>query len=159
VTTVDRGVFDTSEGTVHLILGCGGTNANLDNYGGDSADGQREAKVFTRHNAPAPSSTRGVYTRAGADAREDAPWSAKRDTATGYGVAVFDLDPGSAPGGQTSITVTHYHAVGADPVNPGSRAHGGPVAQYTEFETFRLVRPRSDGGRRSGAAAVTAGQP
>ena len=28
VTTVDSGVFDTSQGTVHLILGCGGTDAN-----------------------------------------------------------------------------------------------------------------------------------
>jgi hypothetical protein len=35
----DTGVFDTSQGTVHLVLGCGGTNANLDDYGTDTADG------------------------------------------------------------------------------------------------------------------------
>jgi hypothetical protein len=28
VTTTDTGVFDTSKGTVHLVLGGGGTSAN-----------------------------------------------------------------------------------------------------------------------------------
>ena len=45
-------------------------------------------------------------------------------------------------GGQTSITVTQYHAVGADPVNPETGAKGAPTPDYTEFETFTLVRPR-----------------
>ena len=80
--------------------------------------------------------------RAAADAVEDAIWSARRDTSTGYGVAVFDVDPGTRAG-QTSITVTQYHAVGADPVNPVTGAKGAPTPDYTEFETFRLVRPRS----------------
>jgi hypothetical protein len=144
VTTTDSGVFDTSQGTVHLILGCGGTNANLDIYGTDTADGVTQARVFTKPNRPGPSSTPGVYARAGADATEDAAWSAKRDTSTGYGIAVFDVDPGTESGGQTSITVTHYHAVGADPVNPATRAKGAPTGDYTVFETFTLVRPRSD---------------
>ena len=30
VTTTDSGVFDTSQGTVHLVLGCGGSDANPD---------------------------------------------------------------------------------------------------------------------------------
>ena len=59
VTTTDSGVFDTSQGTVHLILGCGGTDAPLDEYGTDTADGQRQAKVFTRANRPALTSTPG----------------------------------------------------------------------------------------------------
>ena len=101
------------------------------------------AKVFTRANRPALTSTPGVYARAGADAVEDAIWSARRDTSTGYGIAVFDVEPaGSEAGGQASIKVTHYHAVGADPVNPGTGAKGRPTPDYTEFETFRLVRPR-----------------
>ena len=144
VTTADTGVFDTSKGTVHLILGCGGTSAPLDEYGLDAADGDRQAKVFSRANRPAPTSTPGVYARAGADAVEDATWSAKRDTLTGYGIAVFDVDPGAGPGDQTTITVTQYHAVGADPVNPATGAKGAPTPDYTEFETFTLVRPRSD---------------
>jgi Purple acid Phosphatase, N-terminal domain/Calcineurin-like phosphoesterase len=157
VTTADTGVFDTSRGTVHLVLGCGGTSANLDDYGVDAADGLRQAKVFTRPNRPVPAPAPGVYTRRGADAVEDATWSASRDPSTGYGIAVFDVDPGT-PGGHTSITVTYYHAAGADPVNPATGDHGAPTPDYTEFETFTLVRPRSDarrGGRRP--ERVTAG--
>ena len=45
-------------------------------------------------------------------------------------------------GGHPSIKVTHYHAVGADPVNPGTGVKGAPTPDYTEFETFTLVRPR-----------------
>jgi hypothetical protein len=144
VTTTDSGVFDTSTGTVHLILGCGGTDANLDDYGIDTADGLRQAKVFTRADRPALTSTPDVYARAAADAVEDAIWSARRDTSTGYGIAVFDVnpDPGDFPG-QTSISVTQYHAVGADPVNPATGDKGAPTPDYTEFETFTLVRPRS----------------
>jgi hypothetical protein len=144
VTTQDTGVFDTSQGTVHLILGCGGTDANLDDYGTDTADGQGQAKVFTRANRPVLTTTPDVYDRAAADAVEDAIWSAKRDTSTGYGIAVFDVDPeGLETAGQTSITVTQYHALGADPVNPATGAKGAPTPDYTEFETFTLVRPRS----------------
>jgi hypothetical protein len=145
VTTTDRGTFDTSQGTVYLILGCGGTSANLDSYGLDTADGDTQARVFTAANRPIPSpTTPGAFVRVGAQATEDAIWSAKRDTDTGYGIAVFDVDPGSRASGQTSITVTHYHALGADPVNPNTGAKGAPTADYTVFETFALVRPRSD---------------
>ncbi len=144
VTTVDSGTFDTSEGTVYLILGCGGTSANLDIYGVDTADGDTQARVFIQPNRPIPSATPGVYARVGAQATEDAIWSAKRDTATGYGIAVFDVDPGNRSDGQTSITVTQYHALGADPVNPNTGAKGAPTPDYTLFETFTLVRPRTD---------------
>jgi Calcineurin-like phosphoesterase len=140
VTTTDSGVFDTSQGTVHLILGCGGTDTNLDDYGGD---GQHQAKVFTRANRPVLTSTPDVYARAEADAVEDAVWSARRDSSTGYGIAVFDVHPDPEDfAGQTRITVTHYHAVGADPVNPATGAKGAPTPDYTQFETFSLVRPR-----------------
>jgi hypothetical protein len=152
VTTTAASRFDTSAGTVHLILGGGGTSAPLDEYGLDTADGLRQAKVFTRPNRPVPGTSAGTFTRAAADAVEDATWSAMRDPATGYGVAVFDLDPGE-PGGETSITVTYYHAAGADPANPGTGAAGAPNPDYTPFETFTLARPRSDGpGRGAGAA-------
>jgi hypothetical protein len=30
VTTTDNGVFGTSQGTIHLVLGSGGTNGNPD---------------------------------------------------------------------------------------------------------------------------------
>jgi hypothetical protein len=147
VTTTDSSVFDTSQGTVHLVLGCGGTNTNPGSYGTGAADGLPQARVFTRANRPEPTSAPGVYARAGADAVEDATWSARRDTSTSYGIAVFDVDPGSEADGQTSITVTHYHASGADPGNPTTGVPGAPTDDYTVFETFTLVRPRSDGRR------------
>jgi hypothetical protein len=69
---------------------------------------------------------------------------------------VFDVDPG-VPGGMTSIKVTHYHAVGADPVNPATGEAGAPTPDYTEFETFTLVRPRSDRSGRTPAAPQRVG--
>ncbi|HUY46208.1 MAG TPA: fibronectin type III domain-containing protein [Streptosporangiaceae bacterium] len=71
------------------------------------------------------------------------------DTGYSYAVtagndSVFDLDPGER-GGETTITVSYHHAVGADPANPATGAAGAPNPHYTEFETFTLVRPRSDG--------------
>ncbi len=143
VTTADTGRFDTSAGTVHLILGTGGTSAPLDEYGTDQANGLREAKVFTKPNRPVPGATPGTYLRPGSDAREDAVWSARQDPSTGYGIAVFDVDPGSRPGGETTITVTYYHAAGADPVNPNTGAKGAPNPSYTPFETFTLARRRA----------------
>jgi hypothetical protein len=78
VTTDDTGVFDTSQGAVHLVLGCGGTSAPLDEYGLDTADGLRQAKIFTTANRPQPTTTAGVFARSAADAVEDATWSAKQ---------------------------------------------------------------------------------
>jgi hypothetical protein len=119
VTTVDSGVFDTSQGTVHLVLGRAG-----------GATGARAG---------------------GADGVENAAWSARRDTATGYGVAVFDVNPGAEAGAQTSITVRYYHAVDADPGDgdgdSAAPGDGGPSDDYALFDTFTLVRPRSDGRR------------
>ena len=118
VTTVDSGVFDTSQGTVHLELGRAGGAIGAGRAGG-------------------------------ADGVENATWSARRDTATGYGVAVFDVNPGAEAGAQTSITVRYYQAVDADPGDgPGAGpGDGGPSDDYALFDTFTLVRPRSDGRR------------
>jgi hypothetical protein len=156
VTTVDNGRFDTSTGTVHLCLGTGGTSAPLDEYGVDTANGLRQAKVFTQPNRPVPGSATGTFTRAGADALEDAVWSASTDPATGYGIGVFDVHPGEHHGDETTITVTYHHATGADPVNPNTGAAGSPDPNYTPFETFTLVRPRSDRHHRSSRRSATA---
>ncbi len=77
-----------------------------------------------------PGAAAGTFVKPGADAVEDAIWSARRDTDTGYGIAVFDLDPGQ-PGGKTSITISYYHALGADKV---------PTANYDLFETLVLAK-------------------
>ncbi|HEY0933586.1 MAG TPA: metallophosphoesterase family protein [Trebonia sp.] len=157
VTRVDSGVFDTSQGTVHLALGSGGGAA-----GGSGPDpaaaaaggfpaGLRTAAVFTRPPGPfrpvAGDGVPGGSPRPAADATETATWSARRDSTAGYGIAVFDVSPGTEKGGQTSVTVRYYHAVGAGPVNPATGEPGPPGGDYTLFETFTLVRPRSDGRR------------
>jgi hypothetical protein len=126
------GTFDTSRGTIHLILGGGGTSAPLDVYGVDAANGRTQAKVFTKPNRPIPGAVAGTFVRAAADAVEDAIWSAQRDTGTGYGIAVFDLDP-DVPGGKTSITIRYYHAPGADKA---------PTPNYELFETVVLSKKR-----------------
>jgi hypothetical protein len=133
------GSFDTSRGTIHLILGGGGTSAPLDVYGQDPSDGAVRAKVFTKPNRPTPSTTTaGAFVRLPADAIEDAIWSAQRDTSTGYGIAVFDLDPGpDHDHGKTTITINYYHAPGADKV---------PTSDYELFETIVLSKHRR--GRR-----------
>ncbi len=132
-----NGSFDTSRGTIHLILGGGGTSSPLDAYGVNPANGQPQAKVITRWNRPEPIGESGLFTKPGADALEDAIWSARRDTDTGYGIAVFDLDPGG-PQGQTTITIRYYHAQGADHL---------PSSEYELFETILLAKDRRDHAR------------
>jgi hypothetical protein len=127
-----NGQFDTRLGTIHLILGGGGTSAPLDTFGVNATTGLPQAKVITRSNRPVPAAVPGSFTKHGADALEDAIWSARRDTETGYGVAVFDLDPGVA-GGNTSITMRYYHAAGADRVATSS---------YELFDTLVVAKPR-----------------
>ncbi|MGA2189180.1 MAG: metallophosphoesterase family protein [Steroidobacteraceae bacterium] len=128
------GRFDTSRGTIHFILGGGGTSTPLDAYGVNPSTGRPQAKVITKANRPVPGTASGTFVRHGADALEDAIWSARRDTGTGYGIAVFDLDPG-ARRGQTSITIRYYHASGADRL---------PTSDYAWFETVVLAKARRD---------------
>ncbi|WP_441459964.1 metallophosphoesterase, partial [Burkholderia thailandensis] len=134
VVTTDPadGKFDTSRGTIHMILGGGGTSAPLDVYGENPATGLPQARVFTKPNRPVPGPAPNTFVRRGADAVEDAIWSARRDTGTGYGIAVFDYEPGEH-GGHSTITVNYYHAPGADQK---------PTAEYELFETIVLSKPR-----------------
>lgn len=127
--------FDTTHGTIHLILGGGGTSSPLDVYGVNPDNGSPQAKVITRRNEARPGPG-GVFVKPGADAVEDAIWSARRDTVTGYGIAVFDLDPGGADG-KTSITMRYYHASAADrsPV---------PASAYELFDTLVITKQRRD---------------
>jgi hypothetical protein len=87
-----------------------------------------------------------VFVKHGADALEDAIWSARRDAVTGYGIAVFDLDPGVA-GGKSSITMRYYHAVGADQA---------PSSQYELFDTLTIVKDRRD-AKSAGARMIASG--
>ncbi|NUS12952.1 MAG: purple acid phosphatase [Streptomyces sp.] len=122
--------IDTSEGTVHLILGGGGTASHDDVFLGDSAgDGVPDATVRTKR----------LPFKADPDATEKATWSAVRDpdTAYPYGVAVFDVDPGHLPGGRTTITVSYYHTPASTAVDPSP----APVL----YDRFTVHRNRRDG--------------
>jgi hypothetical protein len=62
---------------------------------------------------------------------EAAPWSAVRNAAHAYGFAAFTVDPGSEPGGPTTMKVVYYDVM-------------GPDGRLAAFETFTLRRPRRD---------------
>ena len=165
VTTVDGGVFDTSQGCVHLVVGCGAAGAGAAEAGtaaagagradtrGPAASGAESAEarlaaVYTRPASLVPDPrTPDGWASPAADAVEEATWSARRDTSAGYGIAVFDVDPGTEAGGQTSITVHYYHAAGPEPAGAYPGGCGPADDYYTLFDTFTLVRPRSDGRR------------
>ena len=133
VTTDASGPFDTSKGTVYMVLGGGGTDKRDNVYGAKIAN----TTTFTQIRTGAKPT---------ADATEPAAWSAMTDPVDAYGVAHFQVDPGK-PGENTTITVTYYHAP--------TQTSGTP--DYSVLESFQLTRPRRDRffgvGNREKAAA------
>jgi 3',5'-cyclic AMP phosphodiesterase CpdA len=116
-------VIDTTKGTVHMVIGGGGTSAPSNQLFFNPP----ACRVITAVGAPDAVTGKRlpIYVK------EEAPWSAVRNTAHAYGFAEFKLDPGTRRGGYTTITVTYYDVVGND---------GKPAP----FETFTLRRPRRD---------------
>lgn len=119
----ETNVIDTTKGTVHMVIGGGGTSAPSNQLFFNPP----ACRVIMAVGAPDATTGKRppVYVK------ESAPWSAVRNAAHSYGFAAFRLDPGSRPGGYTTITVTYYDVVG----------NGGELAP---FETFTLRRPRRD---------------
>jgi len=116
-------VIDTTKGTVHMVIGGGGTSAPSNQLFFDPP----ACRVITAVGEPdaATGKRPPVYVK------EDAPWSAVRNAAHSYGFAAFTLDPGAHRGDLTTIKVTYYDVVGPD-------GHLAP------FESFTLRRPRRD---------------
>ena len=116
-------VIDTRQGTVHMVIGGGGTSRPSNAMFFDPP----QCRVITAVGAPDPKTGRRppVYVR------EHAPWSAVRNAAHAYGFAAFAVDPGTGPGDFTTIKVTYYDVVGSE-------------GQLAPFETFTLRRPRRD---------------
>ncbi len=143
VSTTDTGTFDTSQGTVHLILGGGGTDANLDEYGVDTKDGLRQAKVFTKPNRPAPTTTAGVYARPGAE-------RGRGRHVVGEAGCRHRVRRGGVRRRPRRAGWPHQHhchllpRAGRRPGEPRHRGDGRAHPDYTEFETFTLTRPRAD---------------
>ena len=119
----DTDVIDTPRGTVHMVIGGGGTSLPSNQLFFDPP----ACRVITAVGAPDPATGKRppIYVK------EEAPWSAVRNAAHSYGFAAFDLDPGSRAGDFTTIKVTYYDVV-------------GPGGQLAPFETFTLRRPRRD---------------
>lgn len=116
-------VIDTTKGTVHMVIGGGGTSVPSNQLFFNPP----ACRVITAVGEPDPKTGKRppVYLK------EQAPWFAVRNAAHAYGFAAFTLDPGSASGGTTSIKVVYYDVV-------------GPDGQIAPFETFTLTRPRRD---------------
>ena len=116
-------VVDTSSGTVHMVLGGGGTSAPSNQL----FFSPPRCRVITEVG-PRDATT---GKRPPVYVQEDAPWSAVRDAAHSYGFASFTVDPGLVRGGETSMRVTCFNVV-------------GPYGELMPFETFTLRRNRSD---------------
>ncbi|HEX4198952.1 MAG TPA: metallophosphoesterase family protein [Caulobacteraceae bacterium] len=116
-------LIDTDKGTVHMVIGGGGTSRPSNSLFSDPP----HCRVITAVGAadPATGKRPPVYVT------EPAAWSAVRNAAHPYGFAAFDVDPGSRRGGFTTIRVTYYDVV-------------GPDGRLAPFETFTLRRPRRD---------------
>jgi len=129
--------WNTSEGTVYLVLGGGGTNGPTNTYGTDTADDTPRAKVITTRNAVVGTEATG-FSKNGADSVEDAPWSAAINPTDAYGYSIFDVDPGRLPG-ETTITF-QYFAIPAVS-NEAGTAHDGTTTLPTRpTETFVFGR-------------------
>ena len=116
-------VIDTTKGTVHMVIGGGGTSIPSN----ELFFHPPQCRVIVSVGAPDPATGKRppVYVT------ENAPWSAVRNAAHAYGFAAFTVDPGARPGGETTMKVVYYDVV-------------GPDGRLAPFETFSLRRPRRD---------------
>ncbi|HWS94129.1 MAG TPA: metallophosphoesterase family protein [Mycobacterium sp.] len=114
-------LIDSTRGTVHLVIGGGGTSLPTNAM----FFPQPRCRVLTGVGAFDPS----IGRKAPIYVLEDAPWSAFRDRDNPYGFAAFDVDPGQ-PGGNTSIKATHY-------------APSGPFGEVAVVDQFTLTKPRA----------------
>ncbi|HEY2478083.1 MAG TPA: hypothetical protein VGI17_05075 [Solirubrobacterales bacterium] len=122
--------WDTSKGTVHLIVGGGGASSTIGDTK-DPATGLMEGQLWSDASGSMK-------------AREDATWLALYDTDDAYGYAVFDVDPGDGPG-ETSITFQWFQMPsGVDGVTV--------LPPTTPLEKF--VFTRLSGQMNAGVAAI-----
>jgi alkaline phosphatase D len=121
--------FNTTLGTVYMVLGGGGTNKRDNTYNSGTAN----VTTFTQIRVGTAFDGIAAGTKPLPDASEPCSWSANKDTTDAYGIALFSVDPG-VQGGNTTITVTYYHAP--------TQTSGTP--NYSVYDTFYLTRPRSD---------------
>jgi hypothetical protein len=127
VTDARTDVVDTTKGTVHMIIGGGGTSAPSNQLLLDPPQCQVIVDVGAQLPTP-PGGTR--PHRASVKVTEDATWVGTRDKTHSYGFASFDVDP-FGPDGRTRMHVRIW--------DTAPTSSGDP----TLFEEFTLERPRS----------------
>nr|WP_239003918.1 metallophosphoesterase family protein [Nocardia panacis] len=114
--------IDTSKGTVHLVIGGGGTSTPSNKALFDTP----RARVLMSVGDYDPN----IRRKAQNYLEEDAVWSAFRDHENPYGFVAFDVEPGQK-GGRTTMRATYY-------------ALTGPAGELTPVDRFTLSRPRTD---------------
>jgi hypothetical protein len=116
----DKKVIDSTKGTVHMIIGSGGTS----NPSHTMLSPDRKCRVITglSNDRAADSGHRVPKYLA-----EDGDWSSVRDSQHPYGFAAFNVD-GSARDGTTTIDVTYYDVI-------------GPGGHLVPFDYFTLTKP------------------
>jgi Purple acid Phosphatase, N-terminal domain/Calcineurin-like phosphoesterase len=129
----DEQTWDTSLGTVHLVVGGGGAGSTIGETF-DATTGVVQAHPF-------------VDPVNNGQALEDAPWLGFYDTANAYGYAVFDVDPGDGPG-QTSITFQWFSVSSSAPA---------PTAPLEKF-VFARMAGQVTAGVASIAGTVSVGR-
>jgi 3',5'-cyclic AMP phosphodiesterase CpdA len=122
-TATSLDVVDTTKGTVHMVIGGGGTSLPSNQLFFDPP----ACRVITAVSDPDPATGKRVPIYV----QEHAPWSAVRNAAHSYGFAAFAVDPGAHPGDFTAMNVTYYDVVGVN-------------GELAPFETFTLRRRRRD---------------
>ncbi len=98
-TAID--IIDTTKGAVHMVLGGGGTSLPSNELFFDPP----QCRVIVSVGPPDPATGKRlpVYVREVGGAQRRA-----------YGFAAFTVDPGSQPGGETTIKVAYYDVIGPD---------------------------------------------
>src|SRR3984957_4527467 len=114
-------VFDTSLGTVHLVVGGGGAGSTI----GETIDSETG---FTQAHPFASSNGNNVQ------ALEDAPWLGFYDTVNAYGYGVFDVDPGDRVG-ETSITFQWFSVPSTSSPLPTT-----PVEEFTSTRRTQKIQ-------------------
>ena len=103
--------YDTSQGSLHLVLGTGGVAIPTQTYGGTPS-----------------SPTASVTVKGGGTESEPAPYSAVRDYQSPYGFLAVDVDPGET-GGFTTMTLRFFHT------------QPSPALATTPYDTVHIKRP------------------
>jgi len=112
--------IDTSKGTVHLVIGGGGTSIPSNEI--FFPEPRCQVLMAVGDIDPATGHKTPRYTQ------EAAPWSVFRDRDNPCGSVAFDVDPGQ-PSGNTSMAATYY-------------AVNGPFGEVIPVDKFTLTRPR-----------------